>query len=190
MPFLALGLIVLVLPLLAVVLVPLSLVLRYRAGTARRRGRGWVATLNLAGLGVSTALFLGVAAITNLWVPHALGHGVLGLAAGVLLGVLGVAWTRWDVTPDAVHYTPSRVLVLLLTVVVTARMVYGVVRAWHAWRTTPDEASWLAASGAAGSLGAGALVLGYYLGYTALVRRRLARHGRGPTAGAATRGPR
>jgi len=30
-----------------IVLMPLSLVLRYRAGTARRQARGWVTALNL-----------------------------------------------------------------------------------------------------------------------------------------------
>jgi hypothetical protein len=35
--------------------------------------------------------------------------------------------------------------------------------------------SWLTASGAAGSLGAGALVLGYYLTFWVGVRRRLRR---------------
>jgi hypothetical protein len=38
-----------------------------------------------------------------------------------------------------------------------------------------DTTSWLAASGAQGSLGAGAVVLGYYIVYWTGVRRRLAR---------------
>ena len=45
-PLILLAVVLVVAP---IVLVPLSLVLRYRAGTARRQARGWVATLNLVG---------------------------------------------------------------------------------------------------------------------------------------------
>jgi hypothetical protein len=68
--------------------------------------------------------------------------------------------------------------VLTITLVVTARLLYGFWRSWHAWHSTPGDASWLAASGAAGSLAAGALVLGYYLTYWAGVWRRIRRHRR------------
>jgi hypothetical protein len=57
-------------------------------------------------------------------------------------------------------------------------MVYGLWRLWHAWRSAPGDASWLAESGVAGSLGAGAVVLGYYLAYNAGVWRRFKRHRR------------
>lgn len=50
---------------------PLLLILRYRAGTMRRRGRKWAATLNLIGLLVSATLFLWFAAMTTIWVPNA-----------------------------------------------------------------------------------------------------------------------
>jgi hypothetical protein len=156
-------------------LIPLSIVLRYRAGTARRRARGWVATVNLVAIALSAGLFLAAAAVTSLWVPKAFLYGLLGLAGGWLLGLVGLALSRWEATPDSLHYTPNRWLVLALTLVVTSRMMYGFWRAWHAWRSTPDESSWLAASGAAGSLAAGAVVLGYYLAYWAGVRRRFAR---------------
>jgi hypothetical protein len=63
--------------------------------------------------------------------------------------------------------------VLAITLVVTARLIYGFWRSWHAWQSTPGDTSWLAASGAAGSLAAGALVLGYYLAYWAGVWRRV-----------------
>jgi hypothetical protein len=76
------------------------------------------------------------------------------------------------------HYTPSRALVLAITLVVASRMVYGLWRAWHAWRSAGGDASWLATSGAAGSLAAGAVVLGYYLAYNAGVAWRFKRHRR------------
>jgi hypothetical protein len=159
-------------------LVPLSLFLRYRAGTARRGARLWVAVLNLAAVSVSTSLLLIAAAITSYWLPIALRYTLLGLAGGCLLGLLGLWLSRWEATPRSLHYTPSRALVLAITLVVTARLLYGLWRAWHAWHSTPGDTSWLAASGAAGSMAAGALVLGYYLAYWAGVWRRIGRHRR------------
>jgi hypothetical protein len=106
---------------------------------------------------------------------------LLGLAGGGVLGVLGLRLSRWEVTPRSVHYTPSRALVLAITLVVTARILYGFWRSWHAWHAAAGDASWLAASGAAGSLAAGALVLGYYVIYWSGVWRRIGRHQR--TAG-------
>jgi hypothetical protein len=165
-------------PLLFVALMPLSLVLRYRAGTARRMARGWVAAVNVLGISFSAALFLGFAALSTLWVPRALPYSLAGMAAGGLLGLLGLRLSRWEALPRSVHYTPNRWLVLAITLVVTSRIVYGLWRAWHAWRITPDDASWLAAAGVAGSLGAGALVLGYYLAYWMGLWLRLRRHRR------------
>ena len=63
------------------------------------------------------------------------------------------------------HYTPNRPLVLAVTLIVTARLLYGLWRAWHGWSSAVDDTEWLATSGAAGALGAGAVVLGYYLVY-------------------------
>jgi hypothetical protein len=57
---------------------------------------------------------------------------------------------------------------------VTARVLYGFWRSWHAW--SEGLHSWTAAFGVAGSMGAGAVVLGYYLAYWIGVRRRLKRH--------------
>jgi hypothetical protein len=158
--------------------VPLSLVLRYRAGTARRPARRWVAAINLVAVGISAAVLLAVAAVMSYWAPLALRYAFLGLAGGCLLGVLGLWLSRWEVTRRSLHYTPSRALVLAITLVVMARLIYSFWRSWHAWHSTPGDASWLAASGAAGSLAAGALVLGYYLAYWAGVWRRVTRHRR------------
>lgn len=175
MPFLLLAVLLLLAP---IALVPLSLVLRYRAGTARRQARGWIAAVNLAGLVLSVGLFLLGAAITNFWVPRAFAASALGLLGGCALGIVGLWLSRWEAGPQSLHYTPNRWLVLTITAVVTSRLLYGLWRAWYAWRSTPEDASWLAESGAAGSLAAGAAVLGYYLAYWVGVRRRLKRHAR------------
>src|SRR5688572_1447260 len=152
---------------------PLLLMLRYRAGTMRRRGRKWAATFNLLSLLISAALFLWVAAMTTLWVPKAFTYSLGGFAGGCLLGLLGLALTRWEPTPQALYFTPNRPLVLLITLAVTARLLYGLWRIWHAWRAGGADDSWLATAGIAGSMAVGAVVIGYYLTYSAGVRWRL-----------------
>jgi len=168
--------------LLAVVAVslPFSIVRRYRMGTARRLARRWVAAVNAFGLGFSAALFLGTAAITSAWVPEAFSHSALGLAGGVMLGFFGVALARWEKTPpQSLYYTPNRWLVLAITVGVALRLAFGFCRAWHAWDGFSSEHSWLIESGFAGSMAAGAVVLGYYLAFWMGVWSRVAKHQRG-----------
>lgn len=157
----------------SIALMPLALVQRYRVSTARRAARGWLATLNIAGLGMSAALFVGSAAVTSVWVPDALVYTVAGMGAGAVLGVVGLHLTRWEVRPGSLHYTPSRPLVLALTLVVTARVAYGFWRGWQTWRSGVSGEAWLVTAGVAGSMAAGAVVLGYYLVYWIGVRRRL-----------------
>jgi hypothetical protein len=100
----------------------------------------------------------------------------MGFVSGCLLGLVGLALSRWEAAPGSLHYTPNRWLVLGITLVVTARLGFGFWRTWHAWHATPDYGSWLAESGVAGSLAAGAVVLAYYLTYWLGVRRRLQWH--------------
>ena len=152
---------------------PLLLVLRYRAGTMRRRGRKWAANLNVVSFLLSSALFLWVAAVTTLWVPNAFIYSLAGLGGGCLLGLVGLALTRWEPTPQGLYFTPNRWLVLLLTLAVTARLLYGLWRIWHAWRAAGANDPWLTAAGIAGSMAVGAVVIGYYLTYSAGVRWRL-----------------
>lgn len=152
---------------------PFLLYLRYRTGTMRRRGREWVANVNLASLGLSAAVLVWVAALTTFWVPHAFSYSLAGLLSGSLLGLLGVALTRWEMTSRGLHYTPNRWLVLLVTLAVVTRLLYGLWRIWHAWRAAPSDGSWLASAGVAGSMAVGAAVVGYYLAYFAGVRWKL-----------------
>ena len=177
MPLIALGLAFLIV-ILAVLLMPLTLVQRYRMGTARRPARGWVAAINLVGIAISIALFLVGAAVTNWWVPGAFIYSVAGIALGSVLGLLGLALTRWEPSARGLHYTPSRWLVLAITLVVTARLLYGFWRSWLAWQAGLEGGSWVAATGVDGSLAAGGVVLGYYLVYWSGVRRRLKQHRR------------
>lgn len=180
MPLIFVALALLLLLVLLVLSVPLSLVQRYRTGTVRRPARGWVATVNLVSLVVSVTVVLLTAAVTSLWVPRAFAYTLIGLAVGVALGLLGLFATRWEATPGALHFTPNRWLVLVLMIVVTARILYGFWRAWGAWQRSDEVAGWLAEAGVAGSLGVGAVVLGYALAYQAGVRARAHRHASRP----------
>jgi len=158
-----------------IALVPFSLVQRYRMGTSRQRARGWLASINLVGLSLSAIVFLVSAAVTSVWVPRALSYTLAGFASGCALGIVGLWLTRWEPAPGSLHYTPNRALVLAITLVVTARLLYGFWRGVHTWRVGVDGASWFGAAGIPGSMAAGAVVLGYYLAYWIGVRRRLRR---------------
>ena len=177
-PLVALALVLVLGVLFMVVMVPLSIAMRFRASSTRRRAWGWVVTLNLWATLLSSTMLLVTAAVSNAWIPNAFRSVLIGLACGLALGFVGLALSRWETTPQGVHYTPNRWLTLLITLVVTARILYGFWRAWHSFQTTPAGESWLAASGAAGSMGAGAAVLGYYVIYWAGLRRRVRRHQR------------
>jgi hypothetical protein len=179
MPVVVLILALLALLPLFVLLLPLSLVLRYRMGTARRRARGWVVTTNLVSVALSAGILLLAAAVTSLWVPRALPYSLLGLLGGGLLGRLGLLASRWEPTSAGLHYTPNRWLVLALTLVVTARLGYGLLRGWQAWQDNPGDPSWIEALGVSGSLAAGGVLIGYYAVYLAGLRRRLRRHRQG-----------
>ena len=159
-------------------MIPFSLVMRYRTGTSRQMARGWVATANVVSIGISVVLLLASAAVTAFWVPNAFTYTLAGMAGGCVLGLLGLALSRWEPTAHALHFTPNRWLVLAILLVVTTRIGYGFWRAWSTWGSTPDESSWLAAAGIAGSMGAGAVVVGYYLVFWTGVRRRFRRHQR------------
>lgn len=178
MPLLLLLALIPLVLLVGVGLMPLMLVQRYRVGTARQVARGWLATLNAVGFAVSAVILLVSAAFTNIWLPNAVVYTLAGLGVGCLLGAIGLAISRWEVTSASVHYTPNRWLVLGLTLVISSRLIYGMWRSWHAWQTRVDDTSWIAASGAAGSLAAGAVVVGYYLAYWIGLRWRIGRYRR------------
>ena len=178
MPLLLAVAALLLLFLVLVLSIPLTIIQRYRQGTKRRRARGWIVTLNLFGVMASCVMFLTSAAIISLRDPRAFGYALLGMAIGGILGFVGLAAARWEDAHEGLHYTPSRLLILAISLVVTVRIGYGFYRAWHLWGATGDE-SWLVAAGVANSLAFGAVVLGYYLTFLAGVRGRLVRSSMG-----------
>jgi hypothetical protein len=153
----------------------LSLALRYRAGTARRQGRGWVATMNVWVTSFSAALFLCFTFLISFWLGPTLRFALTGMAIGAVLGLLGLVLTQWESQPDGLFYTPSRWLALLVMLAIAARLVYGW---WHAMhRNAPGDQHWLwSASGTQLSVAVAAGLIGYYLVYAIGVRIRIARH--------------
>jgi hypothetical protein len=178
MPILAALAILLLVIVLGIALIPISIVQRYRVGTSRRQARRWLATVNLAAAAISTGLFVFTAAITAFWVPRALVYTLLGVAAGALLGVIGLLLTRWEPEGELLHFTPNRILVLAIVLAIAGRIGYSIWRSWESWQSGVHGGSWVVRTGAAESLAAGAVVLGYYLAYWWGVRRRLDRHNR------------
>jgi hypothetical protein len=166
-------LLLLLVPIIFIALMPVMLIQRYRAGKARRLARAWVATLNLALMAFSAVFFLTSAAFTTIWIPNAFSGAALGIAVGVVLGGLALGITRWESTPRSLHYTPNRWLVLIVTLLVTARIVYGLGRSLAVARAGATGTALVTAFGVPESLAAGATVIGYYLAYNAGLRWRI-----------------
>ena len=81
-------------------------------------------------MALSAICFLAGAALTAVWVPNALTGAVAGVALGAGLGLVGLVLTRWEPTAATLHYTPNRWLVLVVTSMVSARVLYGFWRSW------------------------------------------------------------
>jgi hypothetical protein len=153
----------------------LSLALRYRAGTARRQGRGWVAAMNVWMTSFSAALFLCFTFLISFWLGPTLRFALIGMAVGAVLALFGLILTRWESHPEGLFYTPSRWLALLVTLAIGARLVYGW---WHGLHcNAPSDQHWLwSASGTQLSVAVAAGLIGYYLVYAIGVRIRITRH--------------
>jgi len=69
----------------------LSLALRYRAGTARRQARRWVASLNVWMTSFSAVLFVSFTFLVSLWIGSAFRFALIGMGFGAILALLGLA---------------------------------------------------------------------------------------------------
>jgi len=174
-PIIVLALLIFVL-LASVGVVLLSLALRYRAGTARRQARVWVASMNVWMTSFSAVFFLSFTLLLSFWVGSAFRFALIGIAVGGLLGLLGLALTRWESHPEGLFYTPSRWLALIVVFAIAARVLYGWWRATHTGSSPGDQQWLITASGTQFSLAVAAGLIGYYLIYSIGVRLRLTRH--------------
>jgi hypothetical protein len=155
----------------------LSLALRYRAGTARREARRWVARLNVWATSFSAVFFLSFTLILSFWVESAFRFALIGLGCGAILGLLGLAMTRWESRSDGLFYTPNRWLALIVTLAIAARFAYGWWHATHYGSSAPGAQHWfITASGTQFSLAVAAGLIGYYLVYSLGVRLQVARY--------------
>jgi hypothetical protein len=153
----------------------LSLALRYRAGTARRQARRWVVSLNVWMTSFSAVLFLSFTFLLSFWLGSAFRFALIGMGFGGVLGLIGLAMTRWESQSEGLFYTPSRWLALLVTLAIAARFVYGWWRATHSGSSAPSDQHWLiTASGTELSLAVAAGLIAYYLVYSIGVRLRVA----------------
>ncbi|MBO9828910.1 DUF1453 domain-containing protein [Xanthomonas sp. A2111] len=154
------------------VLLPLSLLQRFRVGTARRQARGWLVAVQLWSALLSSGMLLVFAVIAGHWWPDAAMYALAGWCCGVLLGALGIGVTRFEPLPHGLHYTPNLWLALGLTALVAVRIGAGL---WQGWRSLVDGAAWPTQGwmSHASLLAAAALLLGYACAYAWLLRRRL-----------------
>src|SRR5947207_13320892 len=177
-PIILFGLLVFVLLAFAGVVL-LSLALCYRAGTARRQARPWVASLNVWLTGFSAVFFLSFTLLLSFWVPSAFRFAVIGTGCGAILGLLGLALTRWERRPNGLFYTPNRWLAVVITLAIAARFIYGWWHASHSGGSAPGEQRWLiTASAMQLSVAVAAGLVAYYLIYSIGVRLQLGRHDR------------
>ena len=175
MPLIVFALLLFVLLALAGVIL-LSFALRYRAGTARRQARPWVTTLNVWATSFSAVFFLSFTLLLSFWGGSAFRFALIGMCFGGILGLVGLAMTRWERRPEGLFYTPNRWLALLIIAAIGARIVYGWWRATHFGSTAPPgDQHWLmTASGTQLSLAIAAGLIAYYLIYSIGVRLQIA----------------
>ena len=187
MPLLLLPLAVLVFALAWVLLLPLVLRQRYRQGHARRRARSWLLRVNAWGFVLSLASFVATAWLSTRWSAPALHDAAIGVAAGGVLAVAGIALTRFDATAAGVHYTPSRWMALLLTLLVAVRILAGL---WWSFERVSGTASPPLAHAlqVGGAWMVGGLLLGYAAAYAVGILLRHRRLQRRATASAGGRG--
>jgi MFS family permease len=179
-PIILLALLFFVLLAVAVVVL-LSIALRYRAGTARRQGRRWVATLNVWMTSLSAVFSLSFTFLISFWLGTAFRFALIGMCFGAILGLLGLTLTRWESQHERLFYTPSRWLALLVTLVIAARFVYGWWHVTHSATSAPGDKHWLmTASGTELSLAVAAGLIAYYVVYSIGVRLQITRHEQRP----------
>jgi len=177
-PIILFGLLLFVLLALAGVVL-LSLALRYRAGTARRKAQRWIASLNVWATSFSAIFCLSFTLLLSFWIESAFRFALIGMVFGGILGLLGLALTRWENRPEGLFYTPSRWLAIIVTLAIAARFIYGWWRATGGRISASNDQQWLiTASGTQLSLAVAAGLVGYYLVYSIGVRLRVSRHER------------
>lgn len=178
MPLLLLPFVLLLLLALLLVLWPLGLWMRWRTGRARRRAHPLMVSFNAWGLLASAGLLLVAALVASAWIDGAASHAAVGLAAGAVLGRLGLGMARLEAADGRLHYTVHAGLLGALLLLVAARVALAAWQAWHrAVDGIPAPVPWPWLADPASLWAIGALLLGYHLGFAWTLRGRLRRLG-------------
>lgn len=172
MPLLLIPLLVLGVVAAWAVLLPLSLVQRYRMGKRQRRAVRWVVKTNAWLLLVSAALFAGSAWLASHWVAGAPLYALSGLGLGIVVGMVGLWASRFEWRKGFLYYTPNAWLVLLLALVVLARIGLGLWQLLSRWQHSELP---VLLAGHASLFAAAGLLVGYALAYAWGLKRRLGR---------------
>jgi hypothetical protein len=158
-----------------VLLLPVAIVQRYRMGRARRRVQPFFVRANAWLTALSAVLFVLGAWLLQGWVIDAVRDAVAGIAIGVALGWIGLRFDRFEWTDRGLFRTPHRGFLLLLTGVLAARVLVGLLLAWQA---LPGD-GWGGWLDRGGLLGVAGVLLGHALATTWGLRARIARHASG-----------
>lgn len=179
MPLLLIPLLILAVMGLWALLLPLSLIQRYRLGRKRRRMVGWVVSANAWLVLVSVLAFFLGAWMASRWLPTATAMAGAGFAAGIVLGVASLLLGRSEVEDGQLHVTPNAWLVLGLTLLVAGRIALGI---WqlveHGFQLHPlqRQEAWFLRPDSLFALGG--LLLGHYFAWCWGMRGKLKRLGR------------
>lgn len=178
---LLLPLLILAIVALWALLLPISLIQRYRFGRKRRRVQGWVVSGNAWLVLVSVAAFFIGAWMASRWLVDAPSMAGAGFAAGIVLGIINLMISRSEVEAGRFFITPNALLVLALTVLVAGRILLGFWQLYeHGFQLHPvarEGEPWLLRPSSLFAFGG--LLLGHYFawcwGLRAKYRRMVAR---------------
>lgn len=169
-------LLVLALILLWALLLPLSLLQRYRFGKSRRRVLPWLAGINAWALLLSVASFLIGAALARRWLDDAFAAACCGLALGFAVGLLNLWTARLEWEGHHLHVQPQALVSLLLTALVAARLAIGIWQLFkYGFALHPQvmDGPWLLRPDSLFAVGG--LLLGHYFAWSWGLRARLRR---------------
>lgn len=177
---LLLPLLILAIVALWAVLLPISLIQRYRLGRKRRRVVAWANSTNAWLMLVSVMAFFLSAWMGTRWLPDALLMAAAGFAAGIALGIINLVISRNEVEAGNFYITPNAILVLGMTLLVAGRILLGLWQLYeHGFQLHPmqREEAWFLRPASLFALGG--LLLGHYFawcwGLRSMLRRRLPR---------------
>ena len=102
--------------------------------------------MNVWATSFSAFFFLSFTFLVSFWVESAFRFALIGIGVGGILGLLGLAMTRWESESERLFYTPSRWLALIVPLAIVARFAYGWWRATHSASSASSGQNWLIAA--------------------------------------------